>query len=206
MEEIKDFDQWAVDFQPPQLEFAALYDPDTGEVTSVGPSHAFADETYTVPVDIETAKAIIEGAIRISSCVVDLDSNTFEIAELKNIKSIDDLLHRIIDKSYSIVDKQDIHLTYDKEHKRLIVELSEEYGGTKKLGYKVEKKRKTKWSGETDMNFLITSYNDPNVIYKTFVIKLNDLVKDSVIIKDVDFEKFSVYTKRLFKNYVIEYK
>ncbi len=206
MEEVKDFDEWVTEFQEPVLEFSAIYDPDTGEVTSVGPSHAFENEIYKVPVDVEIAKSIIEGKTRISSCVVDLDSTTFEIAEYKNIKSIDDLLHRIIDKSYSKSKKHDIHLTYDSENKKITVELSEEYGGTKKGSHKVDKPRKIKWAGDTDMNFLITSYNDPNVIYKTFVIKLNDLIKNPIFIEDVDFKKFSIYTKRLFKNYVMEYK
>jgi hypothetical protein len=68
------------------------------------------------------------------------------------------------------------------------------------------KQRKFVWDGSTVMDFLITEYNDPNLIYKMFSVKINDLVGKTVTIKNVSYDNFSVYTRRLFKNYVIEYK
>ena len=56
------------------------------------------------------------------------------------------------------------------------------------------------------MDFLITEYNDPNEIYQMFSIKINELIGKNKIIKNLNYDTFSVYTRRLFKNYVIEYK
>jgi hypothetical protein len=57
------------------------------------------------------------------------------------------------------------------------------------------------------MNFLITDYNDPNVLYKPFTIKISDLVGKKFVLKNLELPtKFSVYTRRLFKNYVLEIK
>ena len=89
------------------------------------------------------------------------------------------------------------------------MELTEEYGGTKKLPEKYQpvSTKTIKWVGTTDMNFLITSYNDPNVIYDMFTIQIQDIVGKAVTFKGFDLpEKFSVYTRRLFKNYIIEHK
>ena len=54
------------------------------------------------------------------------------------------------------------------------------------------------------MSFLITDYNDPNVIFEMFDVKINELVGNYKLIGNIDYDKFSVYTRRLFKNYVIE--
>ena len=56
------------------------------------------------------------------------------------------------------------------------------------------------------MDFLITDYNDPNLIFQMFSVKLNELVDHNVTIKNIEYDRFSVYTRRLFKNYLIEYK
>jgi hypothetical protein len=43
-------------------------------------------------------------------------------------------------------------------------------------------------------------------LYQNHVITINDLIGKTVTVKNIDFDQFSVYTRRLFKNYVIEYK
>jgi hypothetical protein len=205
MEEIIDFDKWVSEYTPPVIVFVAVYDSETGAVKSVGPSHAFKNEKYKIEIDAEIAESIINSEIKIHHCFVDIASNTLEIAEIKNIFKIDDVLHRIISKDFSVAEKIDVYLTYSSKNKILKIQLSEAFGGTKKSKTPV-KTRAIVWDGDTEMRFLVTEYNDPNLIFEIFSVKINDLIGKTVTIKNINYDKFSVYTRRLFKNYVIEYK
>lgn len=200
MEEIID---WSIDWIPPEIKYLASFDPATGAVTAVGPSHAFEGKDNVVPIEQDTAELILEGRIPISSCSVDVTGEDLTISETRSAYKIDDVLHRIIDITHADFDNYNVYLTY--KNNRLDVELSEEYGGTKKPLQPV-KRKKINWSGETDMNFLVTDYNDPNVVYKMFTIKISELVGKLVSIELDSIDRFSVYTRRIFKNYVIEYK
>jgi len=68
------------------------------------------------------------------------------------------------------------------------------------------KQRNIVWDGDTTLNFFITDYNDPNLLFQIIYVKIKDLVGKAHVIKNIDYETFSVYTRRLFKNYVIQYK
>ena len=98
-QKLMDFDQWIQNYKIPPIEFVAVFDPATMAVTSVGPSHAFTDQKHKITIDQELAESIINSEIKISNCVVDINSNTVEVAEIQNMYKIDDILHRII--SYS---------------------------------------------------------------------------------------------------------
>ncbi len=200
-----DFDEWIKTYTPPVVEYVAVFDPITGAVKSVGPSHAFENEKHKIVLDAEIAESILTAEIQIHKCLVDINSNTLEIAEIKNLNKIDDVLHRIISTEYSSIEKPDIYLTYNSKEKTLTIELSEEFGGTRQLGIDI-KKRNVVWDGDTEMSFLITEYNDPNLLFEMFSVKINELIGDFKVIEHVDYDKFSVYTRRLFRNYVIEYK
>jgi len=193
MEDTELTESWFEQFAPMNIQYMATYDPMTGSVISVGPSYAFEDQTYKLDIDSETALLILEGKIQLTSCFVDLDATTMEISEVRAAVKIDDVLHRIISSEFTEV-LPDVMLVYNGN---LTVSLSSDYNG----------KRKVRWDGNTDMNFLITDYNDPNIVYNMFTIKVSDLVEKPQVITGLDIPaKFSVYTRRLFKNYVIEYK
>jgi len=195
METLTDFNTWITEFKIEETVYVAVYDNLTGQVISVGPSHAFDNEPCKLVIDSETAELIIEGKIRISSCVVDMQNNVMEITETKSVFKIDDVLHRIISTEYAEFEKPDVILTYS--NLSLTFSLSEEFNGARKIN----------WDGETVMNFLITDYNDPNILYNMLSLKISDLVGKAVTVDNLDVpNKFSVYTRRLFKNYVIEYK
>jgi hypothetical protein len=205
METIEDFDKWLREYKPPITQYVAVFDPITNQVISVGPDHAFADQKYIVQISQEIAESIITAEIQIHNCRIDVESGQLAIAEKKTLNKLDDMLHRIPDIKYLEESKSDVHLTYSSKSKYLKIQLSTEYGGTKK--YKgSDGKRKFIWDGNTDMDFLITDYNDPNLIFQMFSVKISDLVGHNVTIKNIDYGRFSVYTRRLFKNYVIEYK
>jgi hypothetical protein len=205
MEKVIDFDQWIANYTPPVIEFVAVYDPYTGAVTSVGPSHAFESAEYKIVIDSTIAEEIINAEIQIHHCFVDINSKELEIAEVRNMFKIDDMLHRVISVEYSEIKNVDVYITYKVKNKTLTIELAKELGGTKKSSGKINK-RNIIWDGTTKMDFMITDYNDPNVLFEMFSVTINELVGQSKIIKDIDYDKFSVYTRRLFKNYVIEYK
>jgi hypothetical protein len=208
MEEIVDFDKWLANFKFVDPEYVAVFDEYSGVVISVGPIHAFENEKNKIPIDRETAESIIEGKIKIGSCIIDLGANTLQIAEIKNIFKIDDVLHRVVSNEYADFDKPDLFIKYHSKKKSLKIELSEELGGTKKLPKQFQpvSPKKIIWDGQTEMDFLITDYNDPNVIYDMISVKINSLVGKSIIVENVDYDNFSVYTRRLFKNCIIEYK
>ena len=57
------------------------------------------------------------------------------------------------------------------------------------------------------MTFYITKYNDPHWILHTIDVTIEELVGKSKTFKQMDLpEKFSVFTRRLLKNYVLEIK
>jgi hypothetical protein len=205
MEKILDFDQWYLNWKPPVIEYVAVFDSQTGAVLSVGPSHAFVNEKYKVPIDQETAESIISAEIKIDSCVIDINSNKLEVAEIKSVFKLDNVLHRIISIEYTDQKNSDIYLTYNSKNKSLKIELSTEFGGTKVPVVPV-KKRRFVWDGDTEMNFFITDYNDPNVLFEIISVRIKDLVGKAKTFKNIEYKKFSVYTRRLFKNYVIVYR
>lgn len=193
----------------PEPTFVAVYDPHTGEVISIGPTAAFEHEHYKVDVDKEIALDVIEGRVRIGSCYVDVDSETMEIVEVKNVFKIDDILHRIPLKEYADFDKPDLFVTYLQKTKKLKIELSEEQFGTRKLPKKFQpvKQKKTRWAGDTTLRFLITEYNDPHAIIEVVELTIDDLIGNKKIITDIEVpKKFSIFTRRIFKNYVMEVK
>jgi len=150
MEEIEDFDDWFTNFKLPPVKFVAVFNPDTGAVISVGPSHAFT-------------------------------------------------------KKDSEIKKPDIYIKYDSKLAVLKIEMSTEFGGTRKTRAGI-KKRNFVWAGDTEMQFFITEYNDPNLLFEVVTVTINDLIGKYKLITDFNYPKFSVYTRRLFKNYVIEYR
>ena len=209
MEKIVDSDQFLIDLQLPDPEYMALFDPMSGTVLSVGPSHAFTDKPNKISIDRETAEYIIEGKILLSTCFVDLTSNTLALAEIKSVNKIDDVLHRITEKKHIDFEKPDVYITYNRKKKTLKFELTEEMFGTKKLPKKFQpvKKRKIFWDGETKMDFLLTDYNDPNILFKMISITLSDIIEKSETMNDIEVpENFSLYTRRIFKNYLIDIK
>ena len=191
----------------PPVEYVATFDPNTGRVISVGPSVAFRDEVHKLVIDTETALSIIEGKILLSMCSVNLLEQILEVTQVRHIFRIDNLLHRVIDIKYSKFNNIDMYITNNGDE--FVFELSENHGGTRKTDIPNKKQKQTLlWNGETVLNFFVTDYNDPNVLYQNIEFPLSDLSKHKVVVKkDRNLPKdFSVYTRRLFKNYVIETK
>jgi len=206
--ELPDFDEWLKNYKPPVIKYVAAFDLDSGKVLSIGPDYALKQDGFKNVIDIDShvAEKIISGDIRISNCFVDPTMGKLEIVEVKNLSTIDDVMHRIIEKQWSEVEKPEIYLTHQGD--KLKIELSEEFGGTYKLDQKHHPiaKRKIFWDGSTVMSFLITDYNDPHKIHNILEIKIEDVVDNFKEFKINTPQRFSIFTRRLFKNYVLEMK
>jgi hypothetical protein len=193
MEELMDFDEWYAMQSNKEIDYWAVYDRETGNILGVYPNDAALEFDNKIKIDKELALDIQEGKIAISNCVVDLESDQIEIVEIKSLVKIDDVLHRVVEKSFSEIADPDIVIV--KSNGSLIVSINEKYKNGKK----------TKWDGETVMDFFIADYNDPHNLRGSFSIKISQLIADSATIENIDTEsKFSIYTRRLFKKYIIE--
>jgi hypothetical protein len=206
MEEVQDFDKWITEQASPIVEYYAVYDNNTGEIKGIYPDHAASNEIYKVKIESNIADDIFSGILNTFFCWVDLESQTFQIGESKNLIKIDQLLHRIIEEKYSTEKNFDVYITYHREEEKLIFELAEKYYGTKKnLHYSDLKKKKSNWNGDLEMNFYITRYNDPNVLNYVVSLKIDDLFEKQKVVEGVQLsERFSIYTRRLLKEYRYE--
>ena len=189
-----DFDEWLASYKPPEIKFYASFNTTTGDVIGIYPSTALPEDVQCIEIDQETAHLITEGKISLNSCFVDMSSGKFEIAEIKRLTKIDDVLHRIMDKSYAGLLTADLMVIRDRNS--LTFELAEKY-----------KKRKIHWDGSTEMTFLVTEYNDPNIVKYSIKFTIDELVSSPQIITELDLsKKFSIYTKRLFPVYLFDTK
>jgi len=192
MEKVIDLEEWLKNIQIPIPDYYAIYDLSTGAVTGIYPEHSCQDKLNKIKIDKELADSIFEGQIAMNNCYIDLDSETLEIVQISTLRKIDDILHRIVERKYGSTDFHDIIVRF-KDNK-IHFELNEKI-----------RIKKTKWSGDTECRFLITSYNDPHIIYQVISFTLDELYLEN---KSFDYigtqNNFSVFTNRIFKRYVFE--
>jgi hypothetical protein len=104
------------------------------------------------------------------------------------------VLHRVIDKKYVPDQKNDIIIQYNELENKIIFVL-----------HSLSKSRKIQWAGSIEMQFFITAYNDPHNLYQTIVFQLKDLEQSSKeFIYTGPHNRFSIFTRRILKNYVFE--
>lgn len=194
MEETVDFDEWIKTFVPAEPEYYAIYDKDSGAVIGIYPEHSSKNFENRLKVDRELAESIFNGKLNMSSCFVDFNSDTLEIVQVHSLRKIDDILHRVIDKAYSDVSKSDIIVSHIVKDKKLRFELTDFFT-----------RRKIRWSGDTELRFIICSYNDPHKIYQVINLTLDELSSGSKECKlETEDKKFSVFTTRVLKTYTLE--
>lgn len=206
MEEIVDFDEWINSYVPPPLIYWAVYDTETGSIKGVYPGTAADSFTNKIQIDTDLALSIQEGTTLLSSCFVDLTADELEISQVKSLTTIDDILHRVVEHVWTTKTDNDIFIDYHTHDNKLEVAMSSKYQGTRETVSEV-KGRKIHWQTDTEMLLLITDYNDPNVVYYMLSLTIADLINQNKIFENIQLDKgFSIYTRRLFKNYVMEIK
>jgi hypothetical protein len=200
---LKDFDTWIETLPPITIEYYVIFDPTTGKITGIYPDHAATEIKNKILIDTATAESVFEGKISLNSYMIDLTSDNLEFIEIQTLRKIDDVLHRVIDKQWTTEIDNDVFLTYDRIKSTFTVELAKKYNGTRIV--EGVQSKKVHWTGSTEMLFLLTAYNDPNHLNYSISVTLDELIEKKKIIDNIILpKKFSVYTRRLFKNYIIE--
>lgn len=197
MEKIKiDFDEWLKTFVPVDPVYYAVYDKTNGVITGIypeGSAHAIENK---IKISRDMAESIIDGKMAMHNCFVDLASNDLEIIHLTSLKKIDDILHRIIDKKYTNIKDPDVIVRYMSKSHKLKFILSNDI-----------RTKKIRWDGDTEFRFIISEYNDPHKIIGIKSFTLDEFYLTDIEFKiKIPFKNFSVFTKRIFKTYILERK
>jgi hypothetical protein len=192
MEEITDFDKWLQEIVIEPIEYYAIYDPQTAEVIGVYPKNSARDIEHKVLIDLELAESILEGKVSLRSFSVDEVDNVLQVVQTQSIRKIDDILHRVVSKEFSTFEEADLCVTFDTELTEITLSLVEKI-----------KRKKIRWDSHAVLRFLITEYNDPHKVIQVITTTLDDLyTNDQTYQYTGTDKKFSVFTSRVFKNYI----
>jgi hypothetical protein len=188
------FDEWIKTLEVPEETYFFEFDAD-GNVIALHPGPAVDHIKNKIQVNLDIALAIYEQGETLRHYKVDVTSGRVikvNLANITGLTKIDNVLHRVVDKKWSKISKPDVSIEYNKADALLT--------------FKINPLLKTiEWQGDQDMVFLITEYNDPNVLQEMISFNVNELVKYPQRI-NIDLpNKFSIYTRRLFDNYTFEY-
>jgi len=205
MEEVIDFEEFIKQLENAAPTAWAIYDEKTGMITEVISTFIEPADKNKLEVDPDIAELLSLGKKQILAYRVDItttphtivDNNEFD--EKRTLTKIDDVVHRVVEKKWSEEKNPEIKITYSKSKKTLTVELSKKFNFTNK--------KRVHWTGETEMILLLTAYNDPNYILEMLSLRVGDIISEKKVFKNVEMpEQFSVFTRRIFNNYVLEIK
>jgi hypothetical protein len=193
-QELMDFDEWIKLPVNQTIEYYATF-KDDGVLIGVYPSHAVLDLTNKIKIDDDIAVAISTGVENLFSYRVDIP--TKKLVKLNKFSThslikIDDILHRVIDKKWSNIQDPDIVISHNAKNNTLTFSMSDKYSNT------------IIWDGATEMIFLVTDYNDPNVLIHMLSIRAGDITENTKSFALDLPTRFSVYTRRIFDKYLFE--
>jgi hypothetical protein len=187
------FDEWIKTVEVPEETYFFEFDID-GNVIALHPGPSVEHIKNKIQVDLDIALGIHDRGETLRHYKVDVVSGRVikvNLASITGLTKIDDVLHRVIDKKWSKISKPDISIEYDRADALLT--------------FKINPLLKTiEWQGDQDMIFLITEYNDPNVLQEMINFNVNELVKYPQRFNLSLPEKFSIYTRRIFDKYTYE--
>jgi hypothetical protein len=193
MEQVIPFDEWIkTAVAPNEDEYCFVFDSE-GVVTGLHPAYSVVNEPNKIQIDTELALSIYDGVesfrkYRVNPVTKELVKIS-SFSETQGLTKMDDVLHRIVDKQWSSITDPDITVSYNS--KILSFSLNEKY-------------KNTIWDGETEMIFLVTDYNDPNVLRHMLSFRIGDIVESTKSFELLLPKKFSVYTRRVFDKYIFE--
>jgi hypothetical protein len=205
MEKIIDFEEFIKQMENVAPTAWAIYDERSGIITEVVSTFIEPANKNKLEVDSDIAELLSTGKKQTVAYRVDItttpptlvDNNEFD--EKRTLTKIDDVVHRVIEKQWSKEKNPEIKITYTRSKKTLSVELSKKFNFTNK--------KRVHWTGETEMILLLTAYNDPNYILEMLSLRVGDVIGEKKIFKNIEMpEQFSVFTRRIFNNYVLEIK
>ena len=187
------FDEWIKTLEVPEETYFFEFDLD-GNVIALHPGPSVDHIKNKIQIDLDVALGIYERGETLRHYKVDVISGRVlkvNLSSITGLNKIDDVLHRVIDKRWTNITKPDIAIEYNREEAVLT--------------FKINPLLKTiEWQGDQDMVFLITEYNDPNVLQEMINFNVNELVKYPHRFKLELPKKFSIYTRRIFDKYTYE--
>ena len=187
------FDEWIKTLEVPVETYFFEFDTD-GNVIALHPGPNVDHIKNKIQVDLDVALGIYDRGETLRHYKIDITTGRVikvNLASITGLNKIDDVLHRVIDKKWSNIAKPDIAIEYDRAGSLLT--------------FKINPLLKTvEWQGDQDMIFLITEYNDPNVLQAMISFNVNELVKYPQRINIDLLTKFSIYTRRIFDKYTFE--
>jgi len=187
------FDQWIKTVEILEETYFFEYDAD-GNVVALHPGPISDQTKNKIQIDNSIALAIYDQGETLRHYKVDVISGRVikaSLASITGLRKIDDILHRVIDKRWTNITKPDISIEYNRQESLLT--------------FNINPLLKTlEWQGEQEMIFLITEYNDPNVLHEMISFNVNELVKYPQRVALNRQDKFSVYTRRIFETYTYE--
>lgn len=203
MEEIDDFDLVIQSRSKISNVFWAVFDIDTGKVTGIYPGSSADDQRYKIEIDPEIVSLINKGQLHLSNCFVDVSQQSLQIVNATSLIKIDDILHRVPERKWSTDSVFDVYIKYNKQTDQLTLSLADYLGGTEQTTDKTRKN--ISWLDDTNINLIVSDYNDPNVIYYLLSLRLKDMIGQEKVFKNIKIQgEFSVYTRRIFKKYILE--
>ena len=187
------FDEWIKTIEIPEETYFFEFNND-GTVVALHPGISVLEIKNKIQIDLDIALGIYERGENLNHYKVDVISGRVikvNLASITGLNKIDDVLHRVIDKKWSNITKPDVSIEYDRNNSLLT--------------FKINPLLKTvEWQGDQDMVFLITEYNDPNILKEMINFNVNELVKYPQRFTFDLPEKFSIYTRRIFDKYTYE--
>jgi hypothetical protein len=187
------FDEWIKTLEVPEETYFFEFDLD-GNVIALHPGPDVDHIKNKIQIDLDIALGIYERGETLRHYKVDIVSGRvikINLASITGLSKIDDVLHRVIDKKWSKIYKPDVSIEYARADALLTFKINPLL-------------KTTEWQGDQDMVFLITEYNDPNVLQEMISFNVNELVKYPQRFTLTLPEKFSIYTRRIFDKYTYE--
>jgi hypothetical protein len=192
MIETLDFDGWFKTYKPEETVYYAIYDPETFKVVGVYPKGPAESKEYKIKIETVIAEEIINGSLNLSFLTVDIETENLIISENQISVKTDSNFYKLESNMVDLISIS-LSIKYIKEEKKLYFNASENL-----------LKQKDKFKDHIlPCLFYITDYNDPNILYETVKLNLDELFSKQEVkfTLDIGKEKFSIFTKKIFNSY-----
>jgi hypothetical protein len=173
--------------------YFATYDNFGNIISVIGTGYPETIEGNKIRIDDHLAIDIIEGKEHVFSYKIDTENyKIYKVDEI--IDNFGYVLHRIIEDKWSDLKDPDVSILCDVVSNEITIQLSPRFDNVV-------------WTGERDMTFFITEYNDPNILIDTITINPVNITGKSQTFNNLDLSKnFSIFTKPIFKTYTLSIK
>jgi len=184
-----------------------FYEPDTGEIKGI--SNVANEQTLpSVTVTFSQVKSLLEGSDVINNykVIFSPDAKDYTFIRLDEQEEILQSIHDVIFQFSPLIDTS-IPLEYDPTNDITIIQ---DYAETCwKIyinGNLAQSLRNKKLYFDQTYEIYVTEFNDPNVLYKTLQVPMNELINNYYCILpfdqiDKDEVRVSLYARKIFEKY-----